>query len=92
MVAPSTKYFNGIIPTVLNIDTSPKGDLGTDRADPVWIGDKKVSSLAARIDDDLVAVPDDGSKFVAAQILPDVFGRVQFGLIGRQRQQGDVLG
>jgi len=49
------------------------------------------SSIAACIDDGLVAFPDKVAEGVLAEVLPDVFDRVQFGGVRRQRQQGNVV-
>lgn len=54
-------------------------------------GDQIVPSLAAGIDDGLVAFPDEMAEGVLAEVLPDVFDRVQFRGVGWQRQQGDVV-
>jgi len=80
----------GLIPAVLNLDRCPyaRGD-GTDAR---WIGHQRVPGVFAGVLDCLVAVPDAQAELVAAQILPDVLDRVQFGCVGRQRQQGDVVG
>jgi len=40
----------------------------------------------------LVAIPDQRGEFVLAQVLPDVFHRVEFWAVRRQRQEADVAG
>ena len=43
--------------------------------------------------DDVVVVVEDGDgEFVAAQIFPDVFDRIEFGSVGWQTDKGDVFG
>src|SRR6202040_2490745 len=44
------------------------------------------------INDVVVVVEDGDGEFVAAQIFPDVFDRVEFGSIGWQAHQSDVFG
>ena len=48
-------------------------------------------SLAGLIDDVVVAVEDGDGEFVAAQVFPDVFDRVEFRGVGRQGNEGDVV-
>lgn len=40
----------------------------------------------------MVAVPDEAAQLVAAQIIPDIFHRIEFGGVGRQWHQRDVVG
>ena len=53
---------------------------------------KEVPCVAGFINDVVVVVEDGDGEFVAAQILPDVFDRVEFGSIGWQAHQSDVFG
>ena len=39
----------------------------------------------------MVVVEDGDREFVAAQVFPDVFDGIEFGRIGRQRNQRDVV-
>ncbi len=52
--------------------------------------DQAVPCVAAVIDDDVVASEHAIGEPIVAQELPDVFGRVEFGALGRQRDEGDV--
>ena len=47
--------------------------------------------VAGLVDDVVVAVEYCDREFVAAQVFPDVFDRVEFGRIGRQRDERDVV-
>jgi len=47
--------------------------------------------LAGFVDDIVVAFEDCDCEFVAAQIFPDIFDRVEFGCVGRQRHECDVV-
>lgn len=47
--------------------------------------------MAAGVDDGFVAVEDAIAELVLPQILPDVFGWVEFGRVGRQFEQTDVV-
>lgn len=58
----------------------------------MWGADELVPSGATSIDDVVDAVPDGEAEIILAEILPDVFNRVQFRTIGRQRHQGDIVG
>ena len=51
-----------------------------------------VPSVAARLHDGLVAVPDAVAQEVGAQVGPDLLDRVRLRGVGRQPQQADVLG
>ena len=48
--------------------------------------------IAAGLDDGVVVFVDAIGELVLAQILPDVFGWVEFRRIGRQRQERDIGG
>src|SRR5258708_20712209 len=48
---------------------------------------------ASQVIDDVVVVIEDGDgEFVAAQIFPDVFDRIEFGSVGWQTDKSDVFG
>src|SRR5271169_5805052 len=79
-----------VIPTRLKSDTRPLS--GADGADAFWVVDQEGPGILAGVDDGLIAVPDQGTELVAAQVLPDVLHRVQLRRIGRQWQQRDVVG
>jgi hypothetical protein len=53
---------------------------------------KEVPCLAGFINDVVVVVEDGDREFVAAQIFPDVFNRIEFRSVGRQTYEGDVFG
>src|SRR5215208_7275703 len=73
----------------IKTDTCPVP--GADGADALWVTDEEVPRADASIDDGLVGVPNQGGQFVAAQESPDVFHRIEFGAVGGQIEQGDVL-
>ena len=64
----------------------------SDGRDADRVCDEPVPSIATSLDDVVVAFPDAPAEFVAAEILPDVLDRIEFGRIGRQVKQGDVFG
>jgi hypothetical protein len=53
---------------------------------------KEVPCVAGFIDDVIVVVEDGDREFVAAQIFPDVFYRIEFRSVGWQTHKGDVFG
>ena len=53
---------------------------------------KEVPCVAGFINDVVVVVEDGDREFVAAQIFPDVFDRIEFGSVGWQAHKGDVFG
>jgi hypothetical protein len=79
-----------VIPTALIIDCCPCS--GGDRRNAVWILLKEVPCAAGFINDVVVVVEDGDGEFVAAQIFPDVFDRIEFGSVGWQTDKGDVFG
>jgi putative DNA methylase len=82
-------FYAWLIPTALGIDRCPL--TGADRTDAVWIVDQKVPSILASLEDGIVTVPDQGTKFVGSQIGPDILHRVQLGRVGRQGNHDDVV-
>src|SRR5216684_359395 len=54
--------------------------------------DELVPGEAAVVEDVVVGAEDAVGEPVVADVLPDVLDRVEFGRLGRQRQQGDVGG
>src|SRR5215213_3649387 len=78
-----------VIPIRLKTDTCPVS--GADRADALWVADEEAPSRDARIDDGVIAVPDDLIERTAPQELPDVLPRIELRSIGRQVQERDVL-
>src|ERR1700692_3307148 len=78
------------MPTALIIDCCPCS--GGDRGNAVWILLKEVQCATGFIDDVVVVVEDGDGEFVAAQIFPDVFDRIEFGSVGWQTDKGDVFG
>ena len=79
----------GVIPTRLNIDRCPLP--GSERSDALWMIGQKEPRPSARLDDDLVAFPDEGREFVLPQILPNRLHWIKFRRVWRQRQQSDVV-
>ena len=80
-----------VIPTASRIDRFcifPRSD----RADCFGVACKEVPSLTARLDDFFICVEDRDCELVGAQTGPDVFERIEFGGIGRQRQKRYVFG
>ena len=59
--------------------------------DAAWFGGECIPSIAAGIDDGVVAVEDTIAELVLAQVLPDILDRIEFGRIGRQLEQADVV-
>jgi hypothetical protein len=53
---------------------------------------KEVPCAAGFIDDVVVVVEDGDGEFVAAQIFPDVFDRIEFWSVGWQTDKGYVFG
>jgi hypothetical protein len=53
---------------------------------------KEVPCAAGFINDVVVVVEDGDREFVAAQIFPDVFNRIEFRSVGWQTHKGDVFG
>ena len=53
---------------------------------------KEVPCVAGFINDVVVVVEDGEREFVAAQIFPDVFDRIEFRSVGWQAHEGDVFG
>src|SRR5260370_41302709 len=78
------------LPAALIIDSSPCA--GGDSRDADWILFKEVPCVAGFINDVVVVVEDGDREFVAAQIFPDVFNRIEFRSVGRQTHKGDVFG
>jgi len=79
----------GLIPTALSADTFGPGPL-SDRFDIVWPTEEGSPSIAACIEDGVVVFEDTVCEVVLAQELPDVLDGIEFGRVGRQRQQRDV--
>src|SRR5260370_10925022 len=79
-----------LIPTALVIDCCPCS--GGDRGNAVWILLKEVPCAAGFINDVVVVVEDGDGEFVAAQIFPDVFDRIELRSVGWQTDKGDVFG
>ena len=62
-----------LIPTALSTDLCPSA--GGDGSDWLWVVGEEVPSLAASLDDVVVAVEDSDGELVCAQVGPDVFER-----------------
>jgi transposase len=79
-----------LIPTASKFDRCPVacGDGTNERG----IGEEGIPCVATGIADGVVGVPDLEAEQVRSQVLPDVFSGIEFGRIGRQRQQCDVIG
>lgn len=80
--------FGSVIPTALTIDRCPVAS--ADGTDALWTGDEPVPGLPARFKDGVVAAPYAGGELVGTEVFPEVFHRVQFRRIGRQRQHDDI--
>src|SRR4051794_9054609 len=80
-----------LIPTALVTDRFGPLAAG-DRGEPVGRRRQPVPGVAAGRDDRLVVRPDAMAELVLPQVLPHVLDRVQLGRVGRERQQGEVLG
>src|SRR6266404_512443 len=72
---------DGVIPIALSFDRCPLP--GGYRGHAVALGEERIPSLAACLDDVLVALPDPHAELIATQILPDVLDRVELGRVGR---------
>lgn len=59
--------------------------------DSAWFGGECVPGVATSIDDGFVIVEDAVAELVLTQVLPDVLDRIEFGRIGRQLEQADVV-
>jgi hypothetical protein len=68
-----------VIPTRLGTDTCPAS--GADGADTLWVTDEEAPSTDTGIDDGVVAVPNQGGQFVAAEEFPNVLHRIELGAI-----------
>src|SRR5467141_481738 len=78
---PETGHSAALIPIALSFDRCPLP--GGYRGHAVAIGEERIPSLAACLDDVLVALPDPHAELIATQILPDVLDRVELGRVGR---------
>ena len=56
------------------------------------MSDEPIPGVAACLEDGIVGFEDPIAEFVAAQIGPDVFDRVQLRAVWRQVEQGDIVG
>jgi len=63
----------------------------SDRFDPVRLMGEAVPGLAASLDDIVVGFEDEVRQPVVAEILPDVFHRIQFRRSGRQGKKRDIV-
>jgi hypothetical protein len=90
----SLKYINNffkyITPTALTVDRYPVAM--TDGVDAVCVCGEEVPGFGAGGEDIVVAVPDEVGEFVGAQVCPDGLHWVRLGRIGREMEQGDVVG
>jgi len=76
-----------VVLTALKIDCS-----GGDRGDALWILFKEIPCAAAFNNDVVVVIEDGDREFVAAQLFPDVFDRIEFRSVRWQTRKGDVFG
>jgi hypothetical protein len=60
--------------------------------DSTWFGGEGIPSITAGIDDGIVDFEDAIAELVLAQVLPDVLDWIEFGRIGRQFDETDVVG
>ena len=56
-----------------------------------WCISERVPGIAASIDDCVVGFEDTVGEVILAEELPDILDRVQFGGVGRQGQQADIV-
>src|SRR5215212_896552 len=80
-----------LIPTALFDDRFCPGAVG-DGGQPLGLLGQAVPGVAASIEDGVVGSPNLVAEPVAAEVLPHILHGVQFGRVGRQRQQGEVVG
>ena len=80
-----------LIPTVLISDLFGPVS-GGDGPDLVGKLAQAVPGVAAGVDDGLVAGEDQSVEEVMPEELPQIFDRVEFRAVGRQRQQREVVG
>ena len=78
-----------LIPTALDIDLCPTARC--DGSDSTWSCDELPPGFAACGDDGVVAVADDPAEEIAAEVFPDVLGWIEFGRVGRQFEQANVV-
>src|ERR1035437_9857610 len=78
-----------LIPTALWNDRCPRSCC--DGCDAVMVVCEECPSIASLVNNIVVAFEDCDREFVAAQIFPDVFDRVEFGCVGRQWHECDVV-
>jgi len=83
------KFVRPLIPTALTIDRSPRS--GCDRSDAVVVVCEECPGVAGLVENVVVTVEDGDREFIATQIFPDVFDRVEFWRVGRQRDERDVV-
>src|ERR1039458_8690184 len=79
-----------LIPTALKNDRCPWS--GCDGRDAVLVVGEECPGVACLVEDVVVTVEYGNRELVAAQIFPDVFDWVEFGRVGRQGDEGDVVG
>src|ERR1039457_4851242 len=79
-----------LIPTALKNDRCPCS--GCDGRDAVLVVGEECPGVACLVEDVVVTVEYGNRELVAAQIFPDVFDWVEFGRVGRQGDEGDVVG
>src|SRR5664279_1671342 len=60
--------------------------------DAVLVVGEECPGVACLVEDVVVTVEYGNRELVAAQIFPDVFDWVEFGRVGRQGDEGDVVG
>ena len=70
-----------VIPTALTIDRSPRS--GCDGSDAVVVVCEECPGVAGLVENVVVTVEDGDREFIATQIFPDVFDRVEFWRVGR---------
>jgi hypothetical protein len=78
-----------VILTALTIDRSPRS--GCDGSDAVGVVCEECPGVAGLVENVVVTVEDGDREFIATQIFPDVFDRVEFWRVGRQRDERDVV-
>jgi hypothetical protein len=65
---------------------------GSERSDPAWLCEHGVPGVLASLEDILIGGKQAVAEEVVFKVLPGFFGRVAFGSIGRNREQGNIGG
>lgn len=80
----------GLIPAASKVDLCPFAS--GNGSDAFGVCDEGIPGVAASVEDCFVGVEDAVAEIISPKELPDVFDRVEFGAIGRQSEQADIVG